>query len=116
MSDIFVEEGSNLSYCCLDALNDHPIPETQQAQLDLVMLQAKALVVSFKAMVGSSALEESNGQEPNDPELFSLWLVGISPLRSREKHAQLSSQNTMQRLEAGIQSLTLAVQSSSRSR
>lgn len=106
--ETYVEDGTQgLHYCTLEEFKDDPIAESDRAHHDMLVQQAKALVVTYKDLID---IESTFGPEPSDSEFFSLWLISILPtIRAREKMTHLRSQNTSARLTAGITAITQAI-------
>ena len=89
--------------CC--DLQDLPLSPEDGGQMTLLLQQARALVTSLRVAFGNQDFCRRYGNEPSNNETFSLWLLSLGTLTSAQRMQQLGSQNTLDRLAAGVQSL-----------
>ena len=96
ITEHYVEEGTQgLHYCRLAPLHDEPMDEEQQSQATSLIEVSHVIWGSLFSRNVKDRLEFRFGKAPvvatAGPEMFSLWMVAVSPLPESEKNRLLSS-------------------------
>lgn len=106
-----LEEGTQgLHYCRMEPISDHELTGAESASANLLVSEAEALCGRLLQGTIKQKIEAYHGLPPRDREALSLWLCGVCLNNNARKMEMLSTQNTLLRLQVGVEALRSLVQ------